>query len=274
MKIKDYFLTQKEFELIKNKKFGFFETFPQPLDDLSDYYQSENYISHSDGNSSFFERTYQKVKKFNLGYKFRKITNRKRNFSLLDYGCGTGDFLLYAQSKGKSVFGIEPDDKALELAKNKVGHENVSNKRISEITKKFDVITMWHVLEHIPNLLEFIPELKLKLNPEGELLIAVPNYKSFDAHFYKSYWAAYDVPRHLWHFSPESLEKLFSDFGMMLDKKYPLWFDSYYVCLLSEKYKKSKFGWIRALGIATLSNFLALFTGNYSSVIFRFRKDS
>ena len=181
--------------------------------------------------------------------------------------------MAYAKKKNTKVFGIEPNEKALKIAQEKAGKDTISNQTIFELEEKFDVITLWHVLEHIPDLYAFLNEVGDKLNSKGELLIAVPNYKSFDANFYKNYWAAYDVPRHLWHFSPESLEKLFLNFGMKLVKRYPLWFDSYYVSLLSEKYKKSKVGFIRAIAIASLSNFLAIFTGNYSSVVFQFKKN-
>jgi 2-polyprenyl-3-methyl-5-hydroxy-6-metoxy-1,4-benzoquinol methylase len=270
--VKDYFLTQEEFDLIENKEFGFLETHPKPINNLASYYLSEDYISHNDGNKSFFEKLYQFTKKYNLRYKFSLIKNKKVGFSLLDYGCGTGDFLAYAKKKNTKVFGIEPNEKALKIAQEKAGKDTISNHTIFELEEKFDVITLWHVLEHIPDLYAFLDEVGDKLNSKGELLIAVPNYKSFDANFYKNYWAAYDVPRHLWHFSPESLEKLFLNFGMKLVKRYPLWFDSYYVSLLSEKYKKSKVGFIRAIAIASFSNFLAIFTGNYSSVVFQFKK--
>src|SRR5690606_26539658 len=198
------------------------------------------------------EKIYQFIKNFNIKHKFSMLENPKKGTKILDYGCGAGDFLLYAKNKNINVFGIEPNESALEITRKKIGQNNASEKSIQELNEQFDIITMWHVLEHIPNLFEFIEALKSKLNPNGKIFIAVPNHQSFDAKFYQKYWAAYDVPRHLWHFSPESLEKLFNSFGMKIEKRHALWFDSFYVSLLSEKYKESKFGWARAILIASI----------------------
>ncbi len=272
LKLRDYFLSMEEFELIKNEIYGFLETHPRPLDDLEKYYDSKDYISHTDAKNSLFERVYQFIKNYNIRYKFRKLKASKKNASLLDFGCGSGDFLAYAQQKEMDVFGIEPNQTALSITQKKIGENRASNKNLSEVKSKFDYITLWHVLEHIPDLMAFIEELKSKLKDDGRLFIAVPNFLSFDAKFYQNYWAAYDVPRHLWHFSPESIERLFNSFGMKIEKTYPLWFDSYYVSMLSEKYKKSSFGFLRAFLIASVSNLLGIFNGNYSSVIYQISK--
>lgn len=269
--VKDYFLTQEEFYLIKNKEFGFLETHPQPLNSLANYYESPNYFSHSNENKSFFERLYHWIKTINIRYKFSIVSDKKKKKKLLDYGCGTGDFLAYAQKKKWTVLGSEPNEKARKIAQKKVGLTKVSTDSLSDISEKFDVITMWHVLEHIPNLDETLIELKSKIHPTGKLIFALPNFESFDAKFYKHFWAAYDVPRHLWHFSPKSFEALLKHHGMIIEKIYPLWFDSYYVSLLSEKYRKTKLGFFRALFIGTFSNFLALFSKNYSSVVYKIK---
>jgi len=272
LKLRDYFLSMEEFELHKNEFYGFLETYPQPLDNLEKYYDSKDYISHTDAKNSLFERVYQLIKNYNIRYKFRKLKVSKTNASLLDFGCGTGDFLAYAQQKDMDVSGIEPNQTALSIAKKKLGDTLVSDKKLSAIDGQFDYITLWHVLEHIPDLMNFIEELKSKLNDDGKLFIAVPNFRSFDAQFYQKHWAAYDVPRHLWHFSPESIQALFNSFGMKIEKTYPLWFDSYYVSMLSEKYKKSSLGFLRAFFIAGISNLMGVFNGNYSSVIYQISK--
>ena len=272
IKLKDFFLTEEEFELFENKEYGFLETHPQPVE-LEQYYDSKNYISHTDSKNSWFEKVYQLVKNHNISYKFNKLKVEKKEASLLDFGCGTGDFLAYAKNRNLNVIGIEPNENARHITAKKLGEKSVSNKKLSEENGQFDYITLWHVLEHLPDLFDFIDQLKSKLKDDGVLMIAVPNHRSFDAQFYKEHWAAYDVPRHLWHFSPESMQKLFNSFGMKIEKTHPLWFDSYYVSMLSERYKKNPFGILRAILVASTSNFLGLFTGNYSSVIYRITKN-
>lgn len=273
LELKDYFLTQEDFVLKKNSEFGFLETFPQPLENLDKYYESENYISHSDSSKSLSDKIYQFIKNINIQHKFSMLGNPEKGKKLLDYGCGAGDFLAFAKSKNLDVLGVEPNEKARKIALEKVGENSVTNSELKNISEKFDIITLWHVLEHIPNLYEFIEELNSHLNHDGKIFIAVPNHKSFDAKFYKKHWAAYDVPRHLWHFSPESLENLFNSFGMKIEKRHALWFDSFYVSLLSEKYKKSTLGFVRATFIASLSNLLGIFDGNYSSIVYQIVKN-
>ena len=270
-KVKDHFLTQKEFYLNKNSEFGYLETHPIP-ENLSEFYKSENYISHTDSRKSLFEKVYQKLKLYNIRYKFSKLDHKENGKKLLDIGCGTGDFLQFAQKKGLKVFGIEPNQKAIEIAQNKIGREGEFFDELSDTDETFDSITLWHVLEHIPDLNQTLIEIKSKLKSEGELIIAVPNYKSFDAKFYQSFWAAYDVPRHLWHFSPEDFDQLMNHHGMKIVNKYPLLLDSFYVSLLSEKYKGNRLGIFRAMLIGTISNFLGFWNGNYSSIIYKIKK--
>jgi len=270
-KVKDHFLTQKEFYLNKNSEFGYLETHPIP-ENLSEFYKSENYISHTDSSKSLFEKVYQKLKLYNIRYKFSKLDHKENGKKLLDIGCGTGDFIQFAQKKGLKIFGIEPNQKAIEIAKNKISREGEFFDELSDTDETFDSITLWHVLEHIPDLNRTLIEIKSKLKSEGELIIAVPNYKSFDAKFYQSFWAAYDVPRHLWHFSPEDFDRLMNHHGMKIVNKYPLLLDSFYVSLLSEKYKGNRWGIFRAMLIGTISNFLGFWNGNYSSIIYKIKK--
>jgi len=272
MKLKDYFLTKEPFSLVRNSQFGYLETFPQPLDNLDDYYKSEEYISHTDGQKNLFEKVYQFFKYFNIRYKFSLLDSPKKGTKILDYGCGVGDFLAFAKKQKLEVLGIEPNENAREIAQHKLGENFIINENISNLNEQFDYITLWHVLEHIPNLEEFLKSLKDKIKDDGTILIAVPNYKSFDAQYYKKYWAAYDVPRHLWHFDPKSMEKLFDAYGMKIEKNYPLWFDSFYVSILSEKFKKNKLGIITAICVALISNFIGLFNGNTSSIVYKIKK--
>ncbi len=273
LELKDYFLTQEDFVLKRNSEFGFLETHPRPIENLDKYYESETYISHTDSRKNISEKIYQLIKTINIKKKFSMLSSPKPGTKILDYGCGVGDFLAFAQNKNLNILGVEPNLNAMKIAQNKVGKNLIVNYELKNISEKFDVITLWHVLEHIPDLYEFIEELKKHLNPDGRILIAVPNHLSFDAKFYKKYWAAYDVPRHLWHFSPESMEALFNSFGMKIEKKYALWFDSFYVSFLSEKYKKTNLGFLRAFIVAFISNINGIISGNYSSIVYKITKN-
>ncbi len=186
--------------------------------------------------------------------------------SLLDIGAGTGDFLATAKAKGWTTTGLEPNEKAKNSAISKgVTFEN-DIKNIEN--QSFDVITMWHVLEHVPDIEQQIKELKRLLKPNGTIIIAVPNYKSYDANYYGIFWAAYDVPRHLWHFSKIAIEKLFAKENMKLVKILPMVFDSFYVALLSEKYKNGKMNFFKAFYIGLKSNVKAKQNLEYSSHIY------
>ena len=266
--LKDYFLTQEKFSIHKDDQTGVHFTFPQPLNDLSRYYESENYISHTDGKKSLFEKIYQIAKQYNLNQKLKLIQDSTSGKSILDYGCGAGDFLQHMKNNGYNVMGMEPNDKAREISQSKVGKDNVVNCELKEINRKFDIITLWHVLEHIPNLNEIVTELKNHLNPDGTLIIAVPNHLSYDATYYGQQWAAYDVPRHLWHFNPESLKSYFNNFGMKIENISPMKLDAFYVSLLSEKYRGNSFPYFKAFCVGLKSNYKASKTGQFSSLIY------
>ncbi|WP_369048279.1 class I SAM-dependent methyltransferase [Tenacibaculum sp. UWU-22] len=266
LNIKDYSVSNENFELKKNTDMDMLVTLPVPKN-LASYYESENYISHTDGKKNWFEKIYQLVKKYTLQKKLTLINSLKPNTkTILDIGAGTGDFLLTCKNNNWNVSGVEPNLKAQKVALKKGIDLKES---ITEITdQKFDVITMWHVLEHVENLVEYIENLKLLLKENGWLIIAVPNYKSYDAKYYKNFWAAYDVPRHLWHFSKTSIKKLFSNETIKLVKIVPMKFDAYYVSLLSEKYKTGKMNIIKGFWIGFFSNLKANHSKEFSSHIY------
>jgi 2-polyprenyl-3-methyl-5-hydroxy-6-metoxy-1,4-benzoquinol methylase len=249
------------------------ETFPKPAgEELASYYESSDYISHTDASASFTDKLYQTVKGIALKRKLKLINSfQTEEKKLLDVGCGTGDFLLICKNNGWNVVGVEPNKNAQELTVSKLNKESVSE-IVSDIhdvsSQQFDVITLWHVLEHVPNLNSYIFKLKSLLKPNGVLVIAVPNYKSYDANYYKQFWAAYDVPRHLWHFSKKSIQLIFSEFDMKVHNILPMKFDSYYVSLLSEKYKSGKTNFLKAFYIGFVSNLKAISTKQYSSLIY------
>lgn len=266
--LKDYFLTGEKFEIYEDSETKVLYTLPQPIENLGKYYESKNYISHTDGKKSIFERFYQMAKSINLNNKLELINKVGNGKKILDYGCGVGDFLEHLQKNGYDVLGMEPNDSARKIAQSKIGNKKVTSTELEHNDQKFDIITLWHVLEHIPNLNEIIGELKNHLTDNGVLIIAVPNHQSYDAKYYGKYWAAYDVPRHLWHFSDKSMSNLLSNFGMKIDKISPMKLDAFYVSLLSEKYKGNKFGYFNAIKVALKSNYLAKNNGQYSSLIY------
>ena len=262
----DYTVSKESYELLMNPAYNMMVTLPVPSD-LENYYKSEAYISHTNANKSVFDKLYQGVRKHTLQKKLSLINSfNSSEKKLLDIGSGTGEFLSTCKKKGWNVFGVEPNKEARTISEDK----NVTAVTDLLLLKedRFDVITLWHVLEHVENLLEYIEILKTKLKPDGVILIAVPNYKSFDAKHYKEYWAAFDVPRHLWHFSQESIKKLFSHVYMKVEKTIPMKFDSYYVSILSEKYKSGKNKFLKAFYIGFLSNLKARSTSEYSSLIY------
>jgi len=273
--VKDHSVSGEMFELIYNKKLDFLETKPQPtLDKLSDYYKSEDYISHTDSKRNLFETTYQFIKKIALKKKLKLInTYSKSGKVLLDMGCGTGSFLQIAQQNGWKVLGIEPNQDARKIANNKIGDFVFDVDHLIKLEKeRYDVITLWHVLEHLPNIEVHIKIFKRLLKQNGTLIIAVPNYKSYDAQFYKNHWAAFDVPRHLWHFSKTAISKLVALENMKVIKTYPMLFDAFYVSLLSEKYKTGNMNPVRAFWIGLFSNLKGIQTKEYSSIIYCIKK--
>ena len=269
--VKDHLVSNKEFTLDFDAEKEMLLTKPQPeARKLSQYYESDQYISHTDNKKGLIPFLYHIVKKRSLKNKLSLINSLKKNDkSILDIGAGTGDFLSFIQSEFRSVTGIEPNQKARELAQEKGISLEQDLKDVKG--KLFDVITMWHVLEHVPNLEETIRDVESLLKPNGILIIAVPNFYSFDAAYYKNFWAAFDVPRHLWHFSKASMNKLFSD-KLSLLKISPMVFDSFYVSILSEKNKSGKLNLFKAFFVGLRSNMYALSTKEYSSLIYCYQK--
>ena len=269
LKTKDHSVSKENFELHLDEDLDMLVTQPQP-ENLNPYYDSAAYISHTDASESFVDKIYQGVKRINLKSKLKIVQKHSNGKKLLDVGAGTGDFLVVAKESGWSVHGVEPNSKANAKASEK-GLELKSTLE-DFANQKFNVITLWHVLEHIPNLTDQITRLSNLLAEDGTLIIAVPNFKSFDALHYKNFWAAFDVPRHLWHFSKTAISKLFQKQNMQLQKTYPMVFDAFYVSLLSEKYKTGKQNFFSAFCIGLRSNLKAWRTKEYSSLIYVLKK--
>jgi 2-polyprenyl-3-methyl-5-hydroxy-6-metoxy-1,4-benzoquinol methylase len=266
--VKDHSVSKETFDLYYNEEMDMLVTYPQPsLENLGKYYESVDYISHTDSKRSLFEKAYHFVKSIALKNKLDLINSlQPSKGKILDIGAGTGDFLSVAKQNGWQTIGVEPSDKAKAIALKK---EVSFVEDTAELENhSFDVITMWHVLEHVPNLDKQIKELKRLLKPNGSLIVAVPNFKSFDAKYYGTFWAAYDVPIHFWHFSKKAIKSLFEKERMELEKVLPMKFDSFYVSLLSEKYKSGKMNFIKAFFVGLQSNWKAKRNFEYSSHIY------
>ncbi len=270
----DHTVSRETFSLLLDSKTDLLVTSPRPaLDKLSSYYESEEYISHTDSRRSLMDKVYQMIKNYSVKKKLRminKLSNTKGR--ILDIGCGTGDLLVACESNGWEINGVEPSEKAKELASSKISSRDLLVENLEDLSNdndlRYDVITMFHVLEHVPNLLEYVERLKQLLTEDGCLIIAVPNYKSYDAGHYKEFWAAYDVPRHLWHFSQEAIQYIFESNRFVVVNILPLIFDSFYVSLLSEKYKTGKSNLFAGFKTGLVSNLKARRSGQYSSLIY------
>ncbi len=269
--IKDHSVSGEMFQLKENKKYGFLETFPQPkTNQLSEYYKTEDYISHTDAKRNWFEKAYHLVRRFSLKQKLKLINGFKTETkTLLDVGCGTGDFLKTAKDNNWIVSGVEPNAEARIIANQKTDNSVFDIQKLNNFeTNSFDVITLWHVLEHLPDLEHQISTFKKLLKPNGRLVVAVPNYKSFDANYYSQFWAAFDVPRHLWHFDQNSISKLFASIDMEIEQIKPMLFDAFYVSLLSEQYKSGRKNIFKGFYNGLRSNLNASRTREYSSLIY------
>lgn len=275
LKSKDYFLSQEEFNIVQCLGCGLKFTNPRPIETmLGEYYKSQDYISHSNTKRGLVPTLYQWIRNYTLGSKEKLLNSYVSRGTLLDYGCGSGHFLAHCQKRGWKVHGIEPDNGAREIAKSQTERVYKSKEELLENSPntQFSAISLWHVLEHLPDLTSVMDFLKAALEKEGVLFVALPNPLSYDARHYKTHWAAYDLPRHLYHFEKESLSRFFQQSGFDLVAVKPMYFDSFYVSLLSEKYLHGKTRFLPAIWNGLLSNLKAIRSGQYSSLIYVFRK--
>jgi 2-polyprenyl-3-methyl-5-hydroxy-6-metoxy-1,4-benzoquinol methylase len=270
---KDYTVSHEQFEIWEcgNCSLRFTQNVPEQ-EVIGFYYQSSEYISHSDTTEGIINKLYHFVRRRTLISKrhlVKKVTGISKGV-ILDVGSGTGAFLQMMVNAGWEGVGLEPDATARQKAKDLYDLSLRDASSFFDLPDStFDVITLWHVLEHVHDLQGDIKQLRRLLKPGGKCLIAVPNYKCFDQELYKEYWAAYDVPRHLYHFSPEAMKQLLKLHGLVLEQVRPMWFDSFYICLLSEKYRSGKSHVVSGFFNGFLSNFKTInHPENSSSIIY------
>jgi 2-polyprenyl-3-methyl-5-hydroxy-6-metoxy-1,4-benzoquinol methylase len=272
LRCSDYTTTKEEFNIIRCSECSFLITSPRPSQsEIGKYYQSDKYISHTGSSKNLTDKLYLLARSYSLSKKRHLIERHLKPGTLLDYGSGTGEFLNHCSIHGWKVEGVEPSQEAKSKAK-QFAHL-IIHSDLEELTnRKFQVITLWHVLEHIHTLTDTLKRLTELLHEKGKIIIAVPNPESYDAKKYQQYWAAYDVPRHLWHFKKKDISALLKQSGLTLVDIQPMKLDSFYVSLLSESYKHGTRYRLRQLISAFFngltSNRKAKLEMNYSSLIY------
>jgi len=260
--VRDHSVSKEEFSIWQcdNCSLRFTQDVPSETE-IGKYYQSENYISHTDISKGLINRIYHLVRQSTLKKKRKLVIQQTglKTGKILDVGSGTGAFANEMKKSSWDVTAIEPSEDARKFAKQTYG---LDVRRAEELyhlpDDSFDAISLWHVLEHVHQLHPYLQQLKKLLKENGKLIIAVPNYTSKDARRYKEYWAAYDVPRHLYHFSPKSIGVLVEKNGMKIIQYKPMWFDSFYISLLSSQYKNGKTNWFSAGWNGIVSNLNAI----------------
>lgn len=271
---KDYTVSQNSFGIVACSDCGLNFTNPRPKSDEAGYfYQSETYISHSDTQQGFVNKLYHAVRNITLKQKAGWIqADQKGNKNLLDIGCGNGHFLKTCQDTGWNITGMELDPETAARAAALVQDKIYPNLAAIPEDKQFELITLWHVLEHVYELGAYFEFFKKRISADGKLLLALPNSKSFDAGYFQEYWAAYDVPRHIYHFNPETIQFVANKHGFKLVKQRGQIFDSFYIALLSNQYRSGSKRLIHSFLLGLWSNVLAWTkTGNYSSNVYIFK---
>ena len=269
IQIKDHFLTQEDFQLVERWP-GILQTLTVP-NELEKYYASDKYISHHQDSKSLKEILYKQFQNLNFNYKKNILrTYLPNGATVLDYGCGAGEFLK-AIEQDYSTTGLEPAEAARAYAQQKAQRTTFIDSIVQCPNDGFDAITLWHVFEHIADPEGMLSIFKRKLKKDGYLIIAVPNFSSYDAEYYGEHWAAFDVPRHLFHYSRKGMISFLQKSKFEVIEIKPLIFDAYYISLLSEQYRKNPLSVLKAPLIGAISNFKALKTGEYSSLIYILR---
>jgi len=270
---KDHTVSGESFAIVECDKCKLNFTNPRPsMDEIHSFYASDEYISHTNKSKSLYDLAYRSVRHYTLRSKLKLINNLDTKKTLLDYGCGTGNFLNICKNSGWQVTGIEPNQQAREIASELTKESILAGPSELQDKQQYHVITLWHVLEHIHDLQGTMKMLKEKIKKKGYLVIALPNIKSWDAEHYRENWAGYDVPRHLYHFSPETFKTLAESNDLRISNIFPMKFDSFYISLLSEKNIYNKNKPLKAIINGLKSNSNARKDNQYSSLVYILRR--
>ncbi len=269
----DHAISKESFALTKCSNCGFLITNPRPAEEeISKYYESEDYQSHNTSRNSLFAILYQTIRNININNKRKLVLEYQNEGNILDFGSGLGHFLASFDERKWQKYGLEPNAKAADFSSESQKVTIYRNLQALKESKKFNAITCWHSIEHVHDLKDTLSTLQSKLKSKGTMFVALPNHKSYDATYYGKNWAGYDVPRHLSHFEPKLATKIFRRYKLSVIATKPLLFDSYYVSYLSEKYKGSKFPLISGMKRGYLSNRSAKANNQYSSLIYILKK--
>lgn len=265
---KDHLVSDESFAIVQCQACLLLFTNPRPSDSrLPHYYDSDHYVSHNDKKNSLQNFVYRVVRQITLRQKLKTIRKYHTSGSLLDFGAGTGAFLQKAGAHF-DITGVEPSSNAVEHAPVSIKARIYETLDSFKSDQKFDVITLWHVLEHLPNLGTAFREITERLSKKGHLFIAVPNPNSWDSKHYGAHWAGYDVPRHLYHFGQEAMGAFLKPYGLRILETKPMTFDAYYVSMLSERHLTNPYSFIKGLYMGYRSNRSAYISGQYSSLLY------
>ena len=272
--VKDEFLSKEDFQIYECLQCGLLFTEPRPpKDKIGEYYKSEEYYSHQENKKGFIPKLYESIKTLNLKAKYKIATKGIKKGKALDIGCGVGDYLHTMETEGWETTGIEPSEEAKAIAKKRTKAQLYSPEEIGQLKdESFDLITMWHVLEHVDDLKTEIAHLERLLKKGGRLVLALPNYKSYDANYYKEYWAAYDVPRHLNHFCRISIGNIFKNSQLKWNETKRVVWDAYYISFMSEQYQRHSLPLLKGAIRGLISNIKARKTQEWSSLVYIFEK--